>query len=91
MYSILKRFSVLFIILTIISLICSACLLIFLAETELQLFDSLKEAPYAFFSLIFTVFTGPILFACLAVVFRSLRKDLENTDYQISKRINELK
>lgn len=91
MYSVLKKFSNLFLILAVICLICSSLVLIFLAETELQFFQDLRESPLVLISLIVTFFTGPILFTCLAIVFKGLHKDLNNADYTTCKRINELK
>ena len=91
MYSILKKFSNLFIVLAVVSLICSVCLFIFMAETELIFIDNLKQAPFVFFSLIFTLLTGPILFTCLAIAFKILHDNLSIADYAASKRISDLK
>lgn len=91
MFPILKKFSNLFIVLAAISLICSVCVLVFLTETELQFLQNLEQSPFVLFSLIFTIFTGSILFTCLAIAFRILHQDLGNASYATSKRISDLK
>lgn len=89
MYPILKKFSNLFIVLAIIGFICSFC--IFYCINELQLIPDLWEAPFIIFSLLFTTFSGPTLFTCLAIVFRVLHQDLGNANYATTKRISDLK
>ena len=89
MYPILKKFSTLFIILAVISLICSGC--VFLCIIEGNVFSSLEQSFFVMFSLLFTLLSGPILFTCLAIVFRILHQDLGNDSYATYKRISDLK
>ena len=89
MYPILKKFSNLFIVLAVIGFICSFCM--FFCIIELQLIPDIEEVPFIVFSLLFTLFSGPTFFACLAAVFRVLHQDLGNANYATTKRISDLK
>ena len=89
MYPELKKFSNLFIVLAIIGVVCSFC--IFYCIIEFQLIPDLGEAPFIIFTLLFTLLSGPILFTCLAIVFRTLHRDLGSDSYSTYKRISDLK
>lgn len=89
MYPILKKFSTLFIVLAIISFICAICVFVFIIEQ--QLLFQLEQFPLIVFSLLFILFSGPIIFTCLAIAFRILHQDLGNDSYATFKRISDLK
>ncbi len=74
MFSTLKKASTLFIVLAVIGLICSLCVLLFTIEE--RLFPGIEQNAFTFFCLIFTIFSGPVVFACLAVIFKILHQDL---------------
>ena len=88
MYPELKKFSNLFIALAVVGFICSFC--VFVCISELQLRPDLGEAPFIIFALLFTIFSGPVLFTCLAIVFRILHKDLGRDSYTTYKRISDM-
>lgn len=90
MFSILRKASTLFIVLAIIGLICALCVLLFTIEE--RLYHDIEQHALAFFCLIFTLFSGPVVFSCLAVIFRILHQDLcafdRSTNQQLIKNKN---
>lgn len=89
MFSALRKASAIFIILAVISLICSICVLLFTLEA--RLFRDIEQQPLAFFCLIFTLFTGPIVFTCLAVLCKILHQDLCALDRNTYREIKNIK
>ncbi|MBO5837732.1 MAG: hypothetical protein J6Q92_07570 [Oscillospiraceae bacterium] len=78
MFSILRKASTIFIVLAIIGFVCSLCVLLFTIEE--RLFNGIEENALAFFCLVFTLFSGPVVFACLAVICKILHQDLSAFD-----------
>ena len=89
MFSVLKKLSTLFIVLTVISLICSIFVLLFTLEE--RLFQNIEHQPLAFFFLIFTIFTGPIAFTGLAVLCKILHENLCALDRNTYREIKNIK
>ena len=90
MFSVLKKASTILIVLAIISIVCSAVVLIML-EDVYHLFSIDTDSLFFKLCLIIHLFSTPALLTGFSMVFKALYRDLSTQDIRNALNFNDMK